>query len=443
MMAMKPGRGLLMPKKREQHGMFDAPQETRQGLLGRTRGVIGGLLGSARDSMEANNPDATWADRLMILSGGLQQLGGTQGALMDATGFVDQRVQGRQQQQAMQQQQEQMAQFRASLAPEQQQLFDRDPEGFVTQMIEAEFRPPSFQAFGEDIFRTDRGLERVGEVSRGPTEAVRTLEALRDNPSLMAAEVQRRLASAPRTNINLPVPEREDIMSVDGDYATIRDPQSPAGVSRVLIPGSATDLRMQEQKADRTREEETEAERQARRQQDIARAGGTVIQDINRALEILDESERQGARSGPAAGPISGQFASVPGTPAFDIEQFVQSALSNVGLDTLQRMRENSPTGGALGQVPIQQQARLEQVLGSLKTTQRPEILRDNMNRVANIYMDLVFGTPQQLAGMLDRGEITQDQFDTYSQRAELSFDELGRRRERSRPDPLGLRGSN
>jgi hypothetical protein len=404
-------------------GQQQPQQETRQGLLGRTRGVIGGLLGGIQGAAERGSPDMNWGERAMILGGGLQQLGGQQGALMDSAGFVDQRVQGRQQQQAMQQQQEQMAQFRASLPPEQQQLFDMNPEGFLTQMTQAEFRAPP----------------------QDPT-AVREYQLAQQQGfqgSFMDFDAHRRAASRPQTNINMPVPQREDILSIDGDFVTVRDLSSPTGVRRDLIPGSATDLRQRQEEGDRTREEETEADRAARRQQDIARAGGTVIQDLNRALTILDQTEEQGPLSGPTAGPLSGQFRDVPGTPAFEVRQLVESALSNVGLDTLQRMRENSPTGGALGQVPIQQQMRLEQVLGSLDVRQRPEVLRDNLNRVANIYMDLVFGTPQQLAGMLDRGEITQDQFDTYSQRAELSFDELGRRRERSRPDPLGLRGRN
>lgn len=200
------------------------------------------------------------------------------------------------------------------------------------------------------------------------------------------------------------------------------DQQNPQG-QFVPIPGGETEM-----------ERQAEIARASGRQEDVARAGGTVIQDINRALGILDQSDQQGMFSGPAAGPFSGQFREVPGTPAYEINQLVQSALSNVGLDTLQRMRENSPTGGALGQVPIQQQQRLEQVLGSLDVRQSPDILRDNLNRVSNLYMDIVYGTPEELAAMAQRGEISPQDAQRYAERAPLSFDELGRPIQQQQP---------
>jgi hypothetical protein len=409
----------------QKQAMMAQQQPTRQGLLGQTRSTIGGLLGGLRDRVEQGSPDMTWADRAMIIGAGLRQMGGAGETLMPAQQMIDQRIQGRQAEEQRLAQMEQMQAFRATLPPEQQQMFDMNPEGFMTQMTQAEFRAPPTDptAVREYQLAVEQGFQG----------------------SFMDFDAQRRAASRPQTNINMPIPQREDILSIDGDFVTVRDPSSPTGVRRDLIPGSATDLRQRQEEGERTREEETEADRAARRQQDIARAGGTVIQDLNRALTILDRTEAQGPLSGPTAGPLSGQFRDAPGTPAFEVRQLVESALSNVGLDTLQRMRENSPTGGALGQVPIQQQQRLEQVLGSLDVRQRPEVLRDNLNRVANIYMDIVFGTPQQLAEMRERSEITPDQFETYSRRAELSFDELGRPRPRTdpppRPDPLGLRG--
>jgi hypothetical protein len=105
---------------------------------------------------------------------------------------------------------------------------------------------------------------------------------------------------------------------------------------------------------------------------------------------------------------------------------FVESALSNVGLDTLQQMRENSPTGGALGQVPIQQQQRLEQVLGSLDLTQRKEVVEDNIKRVINIYMDIIHGSPTEVEEAYQNKEITKAQRDVFAFRHRLSFDELG-----------------
>jgi hypothetical protein len=92
------------------------------------------------------------------------------------------------------------------------------------------------------------------------------------------------------------------------------------------------------------------------------------------------------------------------------IVQLTESALSNVGLDTLQQMRENSPTGGALGQVPIQQQKRLEQVLGSLSITQPTDVLGANIDRVMNIYTDIVYGTPTERAKLVEEGKLSREE---------------------------------
>lgn len=152
------------------------------------------------------------------------------------------------------------------------------------------------------------------------------------------------------------------------------------------------------------REIDAENQRKEQRQRDVALAGGTVIQDLERGLEILDKNPRA------SAGPGSLLRTGLGVTPADKLKDFLESAKSNIGLDRLQAMRESSPTGGALGQVPFQQQQRLEQVLGSLNVSDNPDILRDNMKRVQNIYLDIIHGTGKG------------------PERKRLSFDEAGRR---------------
>jgi hypothetical protein len=92
-------------------------------------------------------------------------------SLRPAQQMIDQRIQGRQAEEQRLAQMEQMQAFRATLPPEQHQMFDMNPEGFMDQITSAEFRAPNYQVFGENIYRTDRGLERF---SRGDEHAVRT-----------------------------------------------------------------------------------------------------------------------------------------------------------------------------------------------------------------------------------------------------------------------------
>jgi hypothetical protein len=155
------------------------------------------------------------------------------------------------------------------------------------------------------------------------------------------------------------------------------------------------------------------------RQKAKARAGNTVIQDIGRALNIVKNNRT-------ASGPPAWVMKNVVGTDAFVANGHIQSALSNVGLDTLQAMREASPTGGALGQVPIQQQKRLEQVLGSLDVGQPKEVLTDNLRRVHNIYMDIVYGTQEEIEALIEEGTISAIDAKPIHKRFELSFDEFG-----------------
>jgi len=193
--------------------------------------------------------------------------------------------------------------------------------------------------------------------------------------------------------------------------------QTDAGLEIVPIPGGA---------AARAAEE---AERRAEgRQTQVQRAGQTVIQDLQRALDLIPELGALARGEGVVGGVARTGQARIPGTVANRITQFTESALSNVGLDTLQQMRENSPTGGALGQVPIQQQTRLEQVLGSLNINQPPNVLASNIQRVMNIYTDIIYGSPAERDRAVREGRMTPEQsaeIDSFY--FQLPFDERGR----------------
>jgi hypothetical protein len=194
------------------------------------------------------------------------------------------------------------------------------------------------------------------------------------------------------------------------------DPET--GLPRAApVPGSPAAL-----EAERGVEQEIGREAQTRR------AGTTVIQDLQRASDLLDDLGPLAANEGVLGGVIRTGSAKVPGTVANRITQFTESALSNVGLDTLQQMRENSPTGGALGQVPIQQQKRLEQVLGSLDIAQPPSVLDANIKRVMNIYTDIIHGSSTERAKAIEDGKLSRDEnarIETLY--FDLPFDERGR----------------
>ena len=169
-----------------------------------------------------------------------------------------------------------------------------------------------------------------------------------------------------------------------------------------------------------------EAERKAQdRQLGKALAAMTVTQDFGRAITLSDN-----LISGDNVIGANARIASskIPGTNEYNIMQFVESGLSNVGLDRLQMMRETSPTGGALGQVPFQQQQRLEQTLGSVKIGQSPKTFKDNMKRIFNIYTDIQHGSKEERAKLVKEGLMSKERSEEIdSMYYDISFDSAGR----------------
>ena len=62
---------------------------------------------------------------------------------------------------------------------------------------------------------------------------------------------------------------------------------------------------------------------------------------------------------------------------------------ANVGFLQLQEMRNNSPTGGALGQVSEFENKLLQSVKGSLDQYQSSEQLKANLEQIKNDYLRL------------------------------------------------------
>ena len=101
---------------------------------------------------------------------------------------------------------------------------------------------------------------------------------------------------------------------------------------------------------------------------------------VRRIVESIDSViDRVGYLTSGIAGKAS---ESVPGTPAYDLTQDIISLKSNIAENELQEMREASKTGGAVGQVAIQEWVFLSSVLGALDIGQSPNQLKRNLEKV-------------------------------------------------------------
>lgn len=113
-----------------------------------------------------------------------------------------------------------------------------------------------------------------------------------------------------------------------------------------------------------------------------------VVQDVAAAKSLV---------SGTTAG-LTGKGASfIPGTDAYNLQQRLLTIKANLGFDRLQQMRDASPTGGALGQVAVQELQALQATVGSLELGQSKEELKKNLDKIDlhyNNWLKTVGGTP-------------------------------------------------
>lgn len=126
-----------------------------------------------------------------------------------------------------------------------------------------------------------------------------------------------------------------------------------------------------------------------------------VIQDLDRALNMIAIGHGLNEQTGEFEG--DGNFLNnvtglgtetmgqtFAGTPAADFAALTDTIKSNIGFDRLQQMRNDSPTGGALGQVSNQELVLLNSALGSLSQKQSPRQLYDNVMRIKTHYLRVI-----------------------------------------------------
>lgn len=122
-----------------------------------------------------------------------------------------------------------------------------------------------------------------------------------------------------------------------------------------------------------------------RREQEL-KVGNIVTDDIDRAIKLIDTAKL------PTTGSTGALLSNIGGTAARDVRALVDTVKANAGFAELQKMRQNSPTGGALGQVSEREIAYLQATIGNLEQSQSVEQFKYNLRRVKNAYLDIIHG---------------------------------------------------
>lgn len=222
--------------------------------------------------------------------------------------------------------------------------------------------------------------ERSKAMNRAPQTSTLQREAAQLFPNDQAAQnnwirQQRAKSNAPVVNVNtgnpsagmdrIITPEQKRVMGLpdNGTYVWDKNgmpqlvegtgpgtPQAKADVEKAkLAPKAAASLQAAEARAER------------------------ILGAIDQAISATGLF---------TAGPGE-MLSGVPGTAARDLRATLDTVKANVGFDELNQMRQNSPTGGALGNVTERELAFLQAVLGSLDQGQSPAQLRQKLTEVS------------------------------------------------------------
>lgn len=281
---------------------------------------------------------------------------------------------------------------RGTLTPQGMGILSRlDPAaaiGLLTQQAEAPRYGSPIEVVGPD------GQPMlIQPPMSGATEA-RQLAGYRpyEKPDVLssAAEAQRlRLAQAgkPETTVNV---GQSEYGTIPPGYQLVRDPATGALSMSPITGGPVA---------------KTEAERAAAQRTQAA----IVSQDIDRVKEMVAQSPVT------TTGIIGGALRGIRSTTAFDVNQILIGIRANIGFNKLQQLRDQSQTGGALGQVTEREHALLQAVWGSLEQAQSKNQFIYNLDRVQALMDDIVNGgvitqavrrnphlTADQLKGLLD-----------------------------------------
>jgi hypothetical protein len=113
---------------------------------------------------------------------------------------------------------------------------------------------------------------------------------------------------------------------------------------------------------------------------------------VGRLENLIDSTSNVMTTIEKAKGKVSGTTAGLGGRllgwteSATDLEKTLDTVKANLGFDRLQQMRNESKTGGALGQVAVKELDRLEAARASLDRAQSPKQLKENLDNVYEAY---------------------------------------------------------
>ena len=122
----------------------------------------------------------------------------------------------------------------------------------------------------------------------------------------------------------------------------------------------------------------------------------------SRAIDFITQNPKA------ATGLFGAYFGTVPGTPGFNLDQTLETLRAALSFETLDLMRQNSPTGGALGQVSNYEVSLLQKERTNLAIGQTPEVLIANLRRLQRLRMLIISPMDEDsvLVDLFDKNDV-------------------------------------
>lgn len=250
---------------------------------------------------------------------------------------------------------------------------------------------PGAQRYGADgrVVASNPGIEKtrapiiIGNVAYDPEtyqpvitgpEAAYTLGP--DQVRMQGGQqIARGLSKPPENGINLTFGEGGAVSGL-----SIGGPQMPLsgdgakGEGPAVIEGPGGEVRVSPGQQQLTQNKDWQRIQSQQAQSNLVRG------DVKKAIGLV-KPETTGALASTKDLPFFGQS-----TESGRLANALATIKANVGFDNLQTMRDNSPTGGALGAVTEKEIAFLQAMQGSLEQSQTAEDLKANLQRLDQFF---------------------------------------------------------
>jgi len=188
-------------------------------------------------------------------------------------------------------------------------------------------------------------------------------------------QIARGLSKPPENGINLTFGEGGAVsgLSIGGPSMPLGG-DGPKGKGPAVIAGPGGEPRVSPGQQQLSQNKDWQRIQSQQAQSDLVRG------DVKKAISLV-KSETTGALASTKDLPFFGQS-----TESGRLANALSTIKANVGFDNLQTMRDNSPTGGALGAVTEKEIKFLQDMQGSLEQSQTAEDLRANLKRLDEFF---------------------------------------------------------